>query len=125
MQEKCFKIIETMKEDEILEYLKKKFDENNIKYRIELQEIWEGNIIPNYIGKFVVYVEEQFKGKAEKLLNQYYANNKIIIEESNEEDDETEKESKKINKKQKMAMRIYLGIVICMVLSIIIAATFA
>ena len=125
MQEKWIKIIETMNEDEILEYLKKNFDEKNIKYKIELEEKWEGNIMPNYIGKFVVYVEEQFKGKAEKLLNQYYAKNKIIIEESNEEDDETEKESKKIDKKQKIAMRIYLAIVMCMVLSFIIAATFA
>ena len=126
MPEKWIRILDTTKEDEILKYLKKEFDENNIKYKIELEESWEGSIrTPRYIGKFVVYIQEEFKDKVEKLLNQYYAKNEIEIQESDEVDDETEMEIKKINRRQKMLVKVYLGIVICMVLSIIIVATFA
>jgi len=132
MNENWIKLLETVKEDEILEYLKKEFDKNNIKYKIDLEERWEGIRIPKYIGKFVIYVQDTFESKAESILNQYYKNNETIIEEINKvqefdktKEDETEKESKKIYKKQRIAIKICLGIVICMVLSVIIAGILA
>ena len=124
MHENWIKILETIKEDEILEYLKKEFEEKDIKYKIELEENWKGIRTPNYIGKFVVYVQEQFESETENILNRYYEN---IIEEDKiqeideNEEDETEKESRKIAQKQKMIIKIYIGIVICMIISFIIA----
>lgn len=130
MYEKWVKILETMEENKILKYLKKEFDENNIKYKIDLEEGWEGNIrTPNYIGKFVVYVQDGFESKTEEILSQYYENNGITSEEVDEieedDKDDTELESKKIAKKQKMAIKIYIGIIICMVMSIIVAGILA
>jgi len=128
MNENWIKILEVIKEDKILEYLKKEFEEKDIKYKIELEESWKGIRTPNYIGKFVVYVQEEFENETEKILNRYYENNKKIIEEDNKiqeidenKEDETEKESKKIAKKQKIAIKIYIGIVICMIISVIIS----
>lgn len=129
MKENWIKILETVKEDEILEHLKKEFDKNNIKYKIELEERWEGIRVPKYIGKFVIYIQDEFESKAEKILNQYYKDSETVIEEADElegiKKDETEIESKKIAKKQKMAIKIYLVIVICMIIAIIVAAQLA
>ena len=129
MDENWIKLYETTNEDEILKYLKKEFDKNNIKYKVDLEEKWEGIRIPKYIRKFVVYVQDKFENGAEKVLNQYYENNKATIKEVNEiqelnvnEEDDTEIESKKIAKKQKRAVLIYIGIVICMLITIIVAA---
>ena len=132
MSENWIKILETIKEDKILKYLKKEFDRNNIKYKIDLEERWEGTRIPKYIGKFVVYVQEKFESEAEKILNRYYEKNEKIIEKvykiqeiDKNEEDETEKESKKIAKKQKMLIKIYIVIVICMIISFFIARLLA
>lgn len=126
MDKKWVKILETIKEDEILEYLKQEFDKNNIKYKIELEEKWEGIRIPKYIGKFVVYIQKEFINKAEKILNSYYKNTEITMGENSDckdIDDELEKESKKIAKKQKNIVKIYLIILACMIISIIVAGT--
>lgn len=124
MNENWVKILETIKDDEILKFIDKKFNEKNIKYKIDLKESWEGSIrTPKYIGKFVVYVSDEFKNEAEKILDKYYEKNKneIINMNTYEIDDDTEMESKKRNKKQKIAIKIYLTIVVLMVISIIIA----
>lgn len=128
MSENWIKILETIKDDKILKFIKKEFDENNIKYKIDLEERWEGNIrTPKYIGKFVVYVLDKSESEAQKILNQYYKKNDIIVEKVDKieeidkiEEEETEIESKKIAKKQKMAIKVYVGIVICMLISLIV-----
>lgn len=126
MSENWIKIIEVLKEDKILEYLNKEFDKNNIKYKIELEEKWMGRITPEYIGKFVVYIQENSKGEAEKILNGYYEKNEEINEEiDNAEACETEKESKKIAKRQKTTIKIYIGIVICMIIIAIVVGLLA
>ena len=129
MDENWIKILETIKDDEVLEYLKEEFDKNNIKYKIELEEKWEGIRVPKYIGKFVVYIQNEYKNKSEKILNQYYKNNETVIGEVDKlqeiKGDETEIESKKTAKKQKIVVKIYLGIVICMVIALIVAAELA
>ena len=129
MDENWIKILETIKDDEVLEYLKEEFDKNNIKYKIELEEKWEGIRVPKYIGKFVVYIQNEYKNKYEKILNQYYKNNETVIGEVDKlqeiKGDETEIESKKTAKKQKIVVKIYLGIVICMVIALIVAAELA
>ena len=123
MNENWIKILEIIEKYEILEYLKKEFDENNIKYKIKFEEKWEGRRLPKYIGKFVVYVQEKFKDEAEKIIDRYYENNEEIIEVIDEtEDNETEKESKKIAERQKITIKIYTGIV-CMIIIAIIVGT--
>ena len=121
MNENWIKILEIIKEDEILEYLKKEFGENNIKYKIELEEKWEGIRIPEYIGKFVIYVQEKFKEEAEKILIRYYEKGEEIIEVIDKgEDNEAEKESKKVAERQKVIIKIYTVIILCMIISTII-----
>ena len=121
MNENWIKILEIIKEDEILEYLKKEFGENNIKYKIELEEKWEGIRIPEYIGKFVIYVQEKFKEEAEKILIRYYEKGEEIIEVIDKgEDNEAEKESKKVAQRQKVIIKIYTVIILCMIISTII-----
>lgn len=121
MNENGIKILEIIKEDEILEYLKKEFGENNIKYKIELEEKWEGIRIPEYIGKFVIYVQEKFKEEAEKILIRYYEKGEEIIEVIDKgEDNEAEKESKKVAQRQKVIIKIYTVIILCMIISTII-----
>ena len=129
MNENWIKILEITERHEILEYLKKEFDENNIKYKIKFEDKWEGRSLPKYIGKFAVYVQEKFKDEAEKIIDRYYENNEEIIEvidekeEGKTEDNETEEESKKIAERQKITIKIYTGIVICMIISAIIVGT--
>ena len=67
MNKNWIKIIETNKEDKILEYFKKEFDKNNIKYKIDLEEKWEGIRTPKYIGKFVIYVQKECENKVLNL----------------------------------------------------------
>lgn len=132
MNDNWIRILEIMNEDEILEYLKEEFEQSNIKYKIELEESWEGSIRnPKYNGKFVVYVQEGFESQVEKILNKYYESNETAIEEydelqeSNEIEDETELESKRIAKKQKNAIKIYVTIILFMIISIIVVALLA
>ena len=130
MSDNWIKILETTKkEDELLEYLNKEFTANNIKYKIDLEEKWEGTRVAKYYGKFVLYVQEEFMNQVDEILNKYYENNQIITEDGYEaemidefEDDETEKESKKIAGKQKLAIKIYLGILMGIIMSVIVAS---
>ena len=132
MSNKLIKILETKRDDKLLEYLDKEFKKNNIKYKIDLQEKWQGIRISRYIGIFVIYVEEEYESKALKIINNYNENLTVIKEkEYNIKQNETnneydlEKESKKFENKQKSLIRIFLVIVVCMVLSIIIASSIA
>lgn len=132
MSNKLIKILETKRDDKLLEYLDKEFKKNNIKYKIDLQEKWQGIRISRYIGIFVIYVEEEYESKALKIINDYNENLTVIKEkEYNIKQNETnneydlEKESKKFENKQKSLIRIFLVIVVCMVLSIIIASSIA
>lgn len=120
MSENWIKILEIIKDDEVLKFIDEKFSEKNIKYKIALEENWEGSIrTPKYIGKFVVYVSNEFKNEAEKILDEHFPKNKIIDTNTYSEE-ETELESKKINRKQKIAIKIYLSIIILMVISIML-----
>lgn len=147
MDKKWIKVLETNKEDEILPYLKKKMDDNHIPYKMDLEEAWEGSArTPAYIAKFVVYVDSDFESKVEEIVYEYYKENELTSEEiqkieelsnanyeDNEmsseeiqkteevEEDETEIECKKIAKKRKIAIQIYFGIMICIIIAIIIA----
>lgn len=127
MYDNWIKILESNGENSIFEYIRKEFKDNNIEYKIELQEDWEGSKrIPKYIGKFMLYVQQGFESEAEKIIDKYYEKNEIVneIDDSIEEDYESniEIESEKINKKQKRAIKIYVGIIICMSISLIIVA---
>lgn len=125
MEENWFEILEiSHKEEKFLEYLKKEFDKNKIKYKIDLKEEWEGPIrTPKYTGKFRLSIQEEEKSKAEEIINQYCENNMRIEEEQevqeNKEDIETE--SKKIDQKQRIMKRILAIIILGMIASMIIA----
>lgn len=125
MDENWYKVIEASKDDEILEYLKSELDKKNIKYKIDLEERWEGSIkTPKYVGKFVLYVQNEFYNQIEEILNKYYENNAVSvenIEDFGKNEDNIEKESKKIFNRQKIILGVYIGIVMLMVISVIIA----
>lgn len=132
MSNNLIKILETKRDDKLLEYIDKEFKKNNIKYKIDLQEKWQGIRVSKYIGIFVIYVQEDFESKALKIINKYNENVTVTNEKeysskkSNKDSEyDFEKESKKIEKKQKTLIRIFLVIVVCMVLSIIIASSIA
>lgn len=130
MNENWCKLIETKKDDKVLEFIKKEFDEKNIIYKIELKERWEGIRVPKYIGTFVVYVKEEFMDMAEEMLTKYYEENtKIENKEKHFEldpkEDNTEEESKKISRRQDILGKILIAIVFAMVFSAIIVGTFA
>ena len=130
MSDNWIKILETKRDDKILEYLDKEFKKNNIKYKIDLQEKWQGIRISKYIGIFVIYVQPDFESKALKIINKYNENFAVTNEKeysgkkSNKDSEyDFEKESKKIENKQKRLIRIFLVIIVCMVLTIIIASS--
>ena len=57
----------------------------------------------------------------EKILNRYYEKGEEIIEViDKKEDGEAEKESTQIVQRQKVIIKIYTGIIICMIISAII-----
>lgn len=132
MSNNWIKILETKRDDKLLEYLNKEFKKNNIKYKIDLQEKWHGIRISKYIGIFVIYVQEDFESQALEIINKYNENITVIKEkeycsDKNNKDCEydLEEESKKFANKQKRLIKIFLLIVVCMVLSIIIASSIA
>ena len=132
MDKNWIRIIETTKEDKILDYLKNELDKSSIEYRFELEEKWTGTRIPEYIGKIVVYVQNDSVSEVEKIISLYYNQNGMLVEENENKqqseenyEDEIEVESKQRAKKQKLAIKIYVLIVICMVISLIIAGILA
>lgn len=132
MNENWNKLIETKKDDKVLEFIKKEFNEKNIIYKIELEERWEGIRVPKYIGIFVVYVKDKYMDRAEEIVSKYYEENDKIEDKSNyselninEEKDDTEEESKRISRRQDILGKILIAIVFAMVFSAIIVGTFA
>ncbi len=125
MEEKWFEILEiSNKEEEFLEYLKNEFNKNNMKYQIDLKEEWKGIRVPQYIGKYIISIQEKDKLKVEKMIHQYYENNiamgreKQTIEADNEEE---ERECRKIQQRQKRMKRILAIVILGMIISIVIA----
>ncbi len=125
MEEKWFEILEiSNKEEEFLEYLKNEFNKNNMKYQIDLKEEWKGIRVPQYIGKYIISIQEKDKLKVEKMIHQYYENNiamgreKQTIEADNQEE---ERESRKIQQRQKRMKRILAIVILGMIISIVIA----
>ena len=132
MNENWRKLIETKKDDKVLEFIKKEFDEKNIIYKIDLEERWEGIRVPKYIGTFIVYVNNEYMDRAEEIVTKYYEENDKIDDKSihnklniNEEKDDTEEESKRISRGQDILGKILIAIVFAMVFSAIIVGTFA
>lgn len=107
--------------------LEELLEENSIPYRGDIEGYWTGVRVPKYNEKFVIYVDPKFKLQAEKYIKEINNEDNILKDDIKElqTNENTEVEAKNFAKKQKMMIMIYIGIVVAMVLSIMIAGIFA
>lgn len=101
-------------------------EENNIPFETRIESYWQGRRIPEYKEKLVIYIPVDFKQQVQGYIDEINNPQNIITEgieelEIQEEYDDTEKESKKVEKKQKMMIMIYVGILISMIVAVLIA----
>ena len=110
-------LLVTERNNGVLDYLKKEFDKNNIKYKMDLKEEWKGSIrTPKYIGKVIVNVEDEYLDSAKEVLNKYYEKNPVNSNQINF--NEMDNSSRKYK-------RIFAGIVIGMIIIMIVAILFS
>ena len=128
IEEKLIKIYEgPVPEDDSKILLQELLEENNIPYKAQIEERWTGIRVPKYNVNFAIYVENKYKSQAEKYIKQIYNKDNILIDDIKElqTNENTEVEAKNFAKKQKIMLMIYIGIVVSMVASIMIAGIFA
>lgn len=128
IEEKLIKIYEgPVPEDNSKILLQELLEENNIPYKAQIEERWTGIRVPKYNMHFAIYVENKYKSQAEKYIKQIYNKDNILSDGIKElqTNENTEVEAKNFAKKQKIMLMIYIGIVVAMVASIMIAGIFA
>ena len=128
IEEKLIKIYEgPVLEDDSKILLQELLEENNIPYKAQIEERWTGIRVPKYNEKFVIYVDPKYKLQAEKYIDEINNEDNILKDDIKElqTNENTEVEAKNFAKKQKIMLMIYIGIVVAMVASIMIAGIFA
>lgn len=106
----------------IEEILKK----DNIPYKTEIEEYWEGIRIPKYMQRLKIFIpkeyEETIKQYMEECKNSSALDIQNIEELKNANDDENEKEIKKYNNIRKSFFRYYIYFIAIVLILVIVAA---
>ena len=106
----------------IEEILKK----DNIPYKTEIEEYWEGIRIPKYMQRLKIFIPEEYeetiKQYMEECKNPSSLDIQNIEELKNVNDDENDKEIKRYNKIRKRFFRYYMYFMAIVVILVIVAA---
>lgn len=108
-------------------WLEDLLESNNIPFRNEVKSYWEGNVkSPSYKEKILIYIPIDFKSQVEKYIEEYNDENNILSKDIEElkTNDDTEYEARKTTKKQQIIKKVFAGIVIAMIVSIVLAGIF-
>lgn len=104
----------------IEEFLKK----DNIPYKTEIEEYWEGIRIPKYMQRLKIFIPEEYEETIKQYMKEYKSSLDIqnIEELKNANYDENEKEIKKYNNIRKSFFRYYIYFIAIVLILVIVAA---
>ena len=121
------KIMELNKDEELIEKITNLLTENNIKFKLDLEENWTTPYkYAKYIPKFSIYVEENYEKEAIKLIEEYTKLENPVDEEllKEEENDPTEKQARRVKNFRKIYVGtfialVFIAFIICVVYNIV------
>ncbi len=106
----------------IEEILKK----DNIPYKTEIEEYWEGIRIPKYMQRLKIFIPEEYEETIKQYMKEYKNSSALDIQNieelKNDNDDENEKEIKKYNNIRKSFFRYYIYFIAIVLILVIVAA---
>ena len=99
---------------------------DNIPYRTEIEEYWEGIRIPKYMQRLKIFIPEEYEETIKKYVeeceNPNSLDNQNIEELKDVNDDENDKEIKRYNNIRKSFFRYFIYFITIVVILFIIAA---
>ena len=127
MEEKWIKIYEVdnykINTSVWLEEILKK---DNIPYKTEIEEYWEGIRIPKYMQRLKLYIPEEYEETIKKYIEEYENPSSLDIQNieelKNVNYDENDKEIKKYNNIRKRFFRYSIYFIVIVIILFIIAA---
>ena len=124
MENNLVKILELNKNEELIEQITNLLKENNIEYKIDLEENWTTPYkYAKYIPKFSVYVAEKDVEKANELLAEIAEKNTVEDNGLLEEDsnDPTEKQAERVKIFRKICIVVFFVALIGLAVLAIVA----
>ena len=107
-------------------WLEEILKKDNIPYRTEIEEYWEGIRIPKYMQRLKIFIPEEYEETIKKYIeeceNPNSLDNQNIEELKDVNDDENDKEIKKYNNIRKRFFRYYIYFMVIVLILFIIAA---
>lgn len=107
-------------------WLEEILKKDNIPYKTEIEEYWEGIRIPKYMQRLKIFIPEEYEETIKKYIeeceNPNSLDNQNIEELKDVNDDENDKEIKKYNNIRKRFFRYYIYFITIVVILVIVAA---
>lgn len=107
-------------------WLEEILKKDNIPYRTEIEEYWEGIRIPKYMQRLKIFIPEEYEETIKKYIeeceNPNSLDNQNIEELKDVNDDENYKEIKRYNNIRKRFFRYYIYFMVIVLILFIIAA---
>ena len=127
MEEKWIKIYEVDNyKINISVWLEEILQKDNIPYKTEIEEYWDGIRIPKYMERLKIFIPEEYQEKVNKYIEEFENPNALAIKDIEElrnvSDNENNEEVKKYNKIRKRFFRYYIYFIAIVMILFIIAA---
>lgn len=107
-------------------WLEEILQKDNIPYKTEIEEYWDGIRIPKYMERLKIFIPEEYQEKVKKYIEEFENLNALDIKDIEElrnvSDNENNEEVKKYNKIRKRFFRYYIYFIAIVVILFIIAA---
>ena len=107
-------------------WLEEILKKDNIPYRTEIEEYWEGIRIPKYMQRLKIFISEEYEETIKKYIEECENPNSLDIQNIEElkdvNDDENDKEIKRYNNIRKSFFRYYIYFMVIVIILFIIAA---
>ena len=107
-------------------WLEEILKKDNIPYKTEIEEYWEGIRIPKYMQRLKIFIPKEYENNVKKYIEECENPNSLDIQNIEElkdvNDDENDKEIKKYNNIRKSFFRFYIYFMAIVMILVIIAA---
>lgn len=107
-------------------WLEEILKKDNIPYKTEIEEYWEGIRIPKYMQRLKIFIPVEYEETIKKYIEECENPSSLDIQNIEElkdvNDDENDKEIKKYNNIRKSFFRFYIYFLAIVVILIIVAA---
>ena len=107
-------------------WLEEILKKDNIPYKTEIEEYWEGIRIPKYMQRLKIFIPKEYENNVKKYIEECENPKSLDIQNIEElkdvNDDENDKEIQKYNKIRKSFFRCYIYFMAIVMILVIIAA---